>query len=90
LGVFRSESVVSPRDKIQTKLKRIVGEVIGCKLFEEVQGCILNVKWDIDIFLLIVVSWHIKNDGQSVNFSLNKMDMAGYQKIALFSLKLNS
>lgn len=90
MGVFRSESVVSPRDKIQTKLKRIVGEVIGCKLFEEVQGCILNVKWDIDIFLLIVVSWHIKNDGQSVNFSLNKMDMAGYQKIALFSLKLNS
>jgi len=90
LGVFRSESVVSPRDKIQTKLKRIVGEVIGCKLFEEVQGCILNVKWDIDIFLLIVVSWHIKNDGQTVNFSLNKMDMAGYQKIALFSLKLNS
>lgn len=88
MGIFRSESVVNPGDEIQTKLKRIVGEVIGRKLFEEVQGRILNVEWDIDIFLLIVVSWHIKNDGQSVNLSLNKMDLAGYQKIALLGMML--
>lgn len=88
MGIFRSESVVNPGDEIQTKLKRIVGEVIGRKLFEEVQGRILNVERDIDIFLLIVVSWHIKNDGQSVNPSPNKMDLAGYQKIALLGMKL--
>jgi hypothetical protein len=88
LGIFGSDSVINPGDKIQTKLKRIVGEVIGCKLFEEVQGCILNVKRDIDIFLLIVVSWHIKNDGQSVNLSLNNMGKTGYQKIVLLGMKL--
>lgn len=52
------------------------------------QGCILNVEWDIDVFLLIVVSWHIKNHDQKVNFSPNNLNKTVNQKIALFVMKL--